>query len=152
SGRGELLGHNLKFDILHLSVALGIEPHTLRRLRAWDTLLAEQVILGGAEAENGVRERADLAAVAARYGISVTKEPRSWFADLDQRPEWWQPLPPEQVAYASNDVAVLPAIYAAQREVIAAQGLNQTAQLEMACLPAVAAMELAGIHVDVPGW
>ncbi len=152
SGRVELLGHNLKFDRLHLCVALGIGPGELRGLRAWDTLLAEQIILGGIEADNGARERADLAATAARYGIALTKEPRSWFAHLDQRPEWREPLPPEQLAYAAKDVIVLPAIRTGQLEAIAAAGLEQTIQLEMACLPAVVAMELAGIQVDVPGW
>jgi DNA polymerase-1 len=151
-GRSELLGHNLLFDCLHLAVALGIGPRELRSLRTWDTLLAEQVLLGGIETASGARERADLETTAARYGVTLTKEPRSWFAGLDKRPSWYEALPPEQLAYAAKDVAALPAIAACQRGSIALQGLEQTVELEMRCLPTVIAMELVGIRVDVPGW
>jgi 3'-5' exonuclease len=98
SGRVEVVGHNLKFDILTLAVHLGIGPDELQALRLYDTMIAEQVILGGADAVDGSgRERANLAATAVRYGLTITKDPRSWFAGLDtpdRQAEWAAPLPP----------------------------------------------------------
>lgn len=153
SGRVQLLGHNIRFDVLTLAVKAGIGPYELRHLRLYDTMLAEQVILGGVDAPDGKgRERANLAATAARYGIPLTKDPRNYFIDLDKRPEWNLPLPEEQLAYSALDVLVLPPICDAQAAEIAAKGLSDTIALEMAVARATIAMELAGVHLDEPGY
>jgi len=156
SSRVEVVGHNLKFDVLTLAVHLGIGPDELRALRVYDSMIAEQVILGGADAVDGSgRERANLAATAARYGIPITKDPRSWFVNLDvpeRQAEWDAPLPDTQLAYAASDVLVLPAVRTGQASEIAARGLGDTIALEMAATAAIIAMELAGIQVDVDGW
>ena len=48
---------------------------------------------------------ASLLATAERYGITVTKEQRSWFIDLDKRPsEWAALLPDAQLAYIRQDI------------------------------------------------
>ncbi len=61
SGRVQLLGHNIRFDVLTLAVKAGIGPYELRHLRLYDTMLAEQVILGGVDAPDGKgRERETL--------------------------------------------------------------------------------------------
>ena len=153
SGRVEVTGHNLKYDVLALCVACGLGPDALLHARFYDTMLAEQIILGGVDAPDGSgRERASLLATANRYGISLTKEERSYFIDLDTRPEWDASIPDEQLTYAARDIAILPAIRTVQAEEITINGLGDTVKLEMACLPAVVAMELAGIAVDVGGW
>ena len=152
SGKVEVQGHNLKYDMLTLAVACGFSTDALAA-RLYDTMLAEQVILGGANAVDGSgRERASLLATASRYGISLTKEERSWFIDLDTRPEWHESLPHEQLEYAARDIAVLPVVRAGQEAEVTAKGLTDTVKLEMAAAPAVMAMELAGVAVDVDGW
>jgi 3'-5' exonuclease len=66
AGGTEVVGHNVKFDFLMLAVQLDIGPDELRLLRLHDTMLAEQVILGGVDAlDGGGRERANLRATAA---------------------------------------------------------------------------------------
>ena len=157
SGRVEIAGHNIKFDTLVLCVHLGIGPDELRALRLYDSMLAEQVIVGGADEADGsgTRAKARLDVTAARYGVSVSKDPREWFVNLDapdRQAEWDAPLPDAQLAYAALDVVVLPAVRAGQASEIVARGLADTVALEMACTPAVIAMELAGIAVDVDGW
>jgi DNA polymerase-1 len=83
----------------------------------------------------------------------MDKAARAWFIDLDQRPaEWNAPFPPEQLAYAAADVRLLPALYEAQLEQLRERGTTQVAKLEMRALPAIAAMEGAGVKVDVEGW
>lgn len=153
SGRVELMGHNIKFDLLFLAARCGLTPDTLKGLRLYDTMLAEQVILGGADALDGSgRERASLDATAARYGLSIPKEARSYFLGLDMRPQWQEPLPAEQLAYAARDVGRLPPIRQGQEALAEAHDLADTIALEMACAPAVIAMEIAGVAIDVAGW
>ena len=49
-----------------------------------------------------------LKSVASSYGLAeMSKEERSWFIDLDQRDEWNQPFPDEQLIYGARDVDVL---------------------------------------------
>jgi DNA polymerase I-like protein with 3'-5' exonuclease and polymerase domains len=152
SGRVELMAHNGKFDLLTLAVRALLTPDDVKRLRLYDSMLAEQVLLGGALTDTGKREKAGLDATGARYGLSIPKEARSYFGGLDQRSEWHEPLPPEQLAYAARDVAALPHIRQEQETLAAAHGLSDTVALEMACAPAIIAMELAGVAIDAGGW
>jgi DNA polymerase-1 len=152
SGRVELIAHNGKFDLLTLAVRAHLAPDDLKRLRLYDTMLAEQVVVGGALTDDGKREKARLDATGARYGLSIPKEARSYFGGLDQRSEWHEPLPLEQLAYAARDVAVLPIIRWEQEALVDAHGLVDTIALEMDCAPAIIAMELAGVAIDAGGW
>jgi DNA polymerase-1 len=136
------IGHNIKFDWSFLGQQFGVR---LRRL--YDTMLVEKLLHAGRHVS------ASLLNSAQRYGIAVTKEPRSWFIALDGRPaEWAAPLPEEQLAYIRRDIEAPYQIYERQQEAIAQQDLTRVVSLEQQALPAIAAMEIHGVCVDVQRW
>ncbi len=136
------MGHNLKFDWSFLAQQFGV-----KLTRVYDTMLVEKLLHAGEHVS------ASLQNVAARYEITVTKEQRSWFIDLDRRPaEWAAPLPEEQLAYIRQDIEVPYQISERQQEAIAQQDLGRVVALEQQALPAIAAMEIHGVCVDVQRW
>lgn len=144
------VGHNLKFDYAWVLRHLG-----LRMSRVYDTMLAEQVILGlGKEDARRRGEPLSLqASLKRRLNLTIEKEAREWFIDLDQRPrDWHAPLPHEQVAYSLRDVEHLAALQDAQETELTACGLLPTFRLECRALPAIAEMELAGMRIHLDGW
>lgn len=149
SGRAELVGHNLKFDVVFTAYHFGA---SLARVRCADTMLQEQLILGGAEDDVFQTARADMATTAYRYGIPVAKEARNYFVGLNTQPGWDMPLPESQLRYIAQDVAAPLWIQRAQQPVLEALGLTAVNALEQAVLPALARMELAGVAVDAAGW
>jgi ribonuclease D len=62
--------------------------------------------------------------------------------------EYGKDLTPNQMKYAINDTAVLPEIFEKQKVLLQQQGLIETAVLEIAIIPAVARVELAGMCID----
>ncbi len=82
-GTVTLVGHNLKFDLSFALAQLGLGAH-----KAYDTMLAEQVIFGlGMSSAAEKKIHFGMADLAERYGIEVEKESRSWFIGLDTRIE-----------------------------------------------------------------
>lgn len=149
-GRLLVLGHNLKFDFGWLMEKLEIYP-----VRCFDTFLAEQVIRGVGRSEaKAAGVGLGLKDLTKKYlGRDLSKEERSWFIDLDQRPdEWTAPIPQAQIEYAAEDVRLLPDIMDAQKEEIAHRHLFAPAKLEMDALPAITAIERAGVGINVEGW
>lgn len=134
-------GHNLKFDWSFLAVHFGV-----RLRRVYDTMLVERLI------HNGIRASVSLLNTAARYGIEVTKEERNWFVDLDQRDEWHNPLPPEQLAYIEQDIRVPHLLIEKQKESVERLDLKQVIDLENNALPMIAAIEVKGVSVNVARW
>jgi DNA polymerase I-like protein with 3'-5' exonuclease and polymerase domains len=137
--------HNAKFDLQWLS-SVGIHPR-----KVFDTYVAEQVIHGMSADEKLPLKLTDL---AGKYcGVAMSKDERSWFIDLDERPdEWDAPFPDEEVAYMALDVTVLPDIFNVQCNELFARNLMDTAVLEMRVVPAIAAMESDGVYINVDGW
>ncbi len=136
------IGHNLKFDWSFLAHQFGVQLG-----HVYDTMLVEKLLNAGSH--SGV----SLLASAARYGITVTKEQRSWFIDLDTRlSEWTDPLPDAQLAYIRQDIDVPYHLYERQQEAIATHHLARVVSLEHETLPAMAAMEIHGVCVDVERW
>lgn len=135
------VGHNLKFDWAFLAVHFDV-----RLRKVYDTMLVERAI------HSGKRVAVSLLDTAARYGFEVTKEERNWFVDLDQRPEWHALLPTEQIVYIEQDIKVPHQLVDKQREAIGQMGLSCVVDLENNALPAIAAMEVRGITVDVAQW
>lgn len=136
------IGHNLKFDWSFLAQQFGV-----RLKRVYDTMLVEKLL------HMGEYVSASLKASAQRYGIVVTKEPRSWFIDLDTRPSAWAaPLPEEQLTYMRQDIEVPYQLYERQQEAIAQHNLARVVSLEQRVLPAIAAMEVHGVRVDSEHW
>lgn len=134
-------GHNLKFDWSFLAVHFDV-----RLRKVYDTMLVEKLI------HNGEHTSVSLLNTAARYGLEVTKEERNWFVDLDQRLEWEEPLPSEQLAYIEQDIRVPYVLIDSQKEAIGRLGLQRVIDLENSALPMIAAMEVKGISVDVERW
>ncbi|HYU73131.1 MAG TPA: CHC2 zinc finger domain-containing protein, partial [Ktedonobacteraceae bacterium] len=136
------IGHNLKFDWSFLAHQFGVKLQ-----RVYDTMLVEKLLHAGDHVS------ASLQASAERYGITVTKEQRSWFIDLDRRAEEWvAPLPEEQRAYIRQDIEVPYQIWERQQEALAQRDLMRVVSLEHQALPAIAAMEVHGVRVDVERW
>lgn len=137
-----VVGHNLGFDwkfLRRIGVRLG---------KVADTQIAEQVIRG--VPPKGI----SLKALTERYiGIPMSKEEREWFFDLDRREdEWNAPFPDEQLHYMAEDVRWLDSILSQQCAELKQRKLDKVFLLEMRVLPAVAWMELNGVHIDVDGW
>lgn len=144
-----VIGQNLKFDYQFLKEKLG-----LRIPRLFDVMIAEQVIYGvGWSEANEMGLSLSLKGIAERRGLSVSKEERSYFFNLDQRPEEWNaPFPESVLRYGAQDVEVLEHIYTSQLEEIRRLGLFHAAKLEMRALPAYAEIELNGIYIDPERW
>jgi DNA polymerase I len=144
-----IVGHNLKFDLGFLRAQLGITAN-----RVYDTMIAEQIIhgVGKSDARNsGVG--LTLKSLSAAYDLGeMSKEERSWFIDLDQKPEWDEPFPVDQLLYGARDVEVLQPIADQQKAILRERNLIHVAQLEMRTIPALVEVEHAGVHVDVDGW
>jgi DNA polymerase I len=150
AGKLLIVGHNLKFDFLWLMTHYQVYP-----TRCYDTMLAEQVLQGVGRSDAKARGvELSLKALASHYaGVTMSKAERNWFIDLDKRPDEWEAaLPDEQVAYAAEDVRVLPLLYTRQCEALRKADLFRAAKLEMDALPAIASIEESGVHIDVKGW
>ncbi len=140
------VGHNLKFDWQFLAAHFGV-----KLAHVYDTMIAEQLLYGVGLHDRGVS--VSLQKTAARYDLTVTKEQRAWFPGLDTRPEEWaSPFPTEQLTYMVQDVEIAYRLYILQQPKLHAQHLETVTDLENEALPALAAMELAGVRIDATRW
>ncbi len=140
------IGHNLKFDWSFLNVHFGV-----RLGQVYDTMIVEQLVHGTGLLQG--RVSASLLETAKRYEITVTKEQRSWFIDLHQRPEEWNaPFPEEQLSYIVQDIDVPYRIAEKQQPLLTHHALEEVTRLEHAALPAIAAMEVRGALIDQVRW
>jgi DNA polymerase-1 len=130
-GRVRKVGHNLKFDLRFLA-GRGVGGATA----LFDTMLASQLLAAG---EEGVSH--SLRAVCRRHlGLALDKR--------EQAGDWSGEIAPAQLAYAALDVALLVPLAAALERELERQGMERAAAIEMEALPAVAALEGAGMAVD----
>ena len=144
------VGHHLRFDLSFMLAYLGV-----RLYKACDTMIAEQVLhgLGQSSARNQGVPMTLAATVKRHLGLDLPKEERNWFIGLDKRPEEWNaPLPEEQIAYALRDVDVLEELLPNQLNLLRERDLIHVFKLESRVLPAIVAMEHAGMRIDVEGW
>ena len=147
------VGQNLLFELHWLLTYFGFEVNDLRA-RFEDTMLRELVILGLGYEDAYKRGMAvNMHDIAERYGFPVHKAERSWFIDLDKRPdEWFAPFPQAQLEYGRQDVAVVHPIFAAQQKSIEEYGLQEVVDLEARVLPATAGMQHYGLAVNREKW
>lgn len=147
------VGQNLLFELHWMLTYLGFNVDQLRAHFS-DTMLRELVILGLGFSDARKRGLAvNMHDIAERYGFPVSKEERSWFIGLDQRPdEWDAPFPQAQLEYARQDVSVVHLIAEKQQELIDQYGLQEVVDLETRILPAVAGMQHYGLAVDREKW
>ena len=126
-----VIAHNLKFDALWLAVKCGV------RLRnVFCTLTAARLLSAGTRPGN------DLDKCLERYlGIKPS--------DDHSGSDWGGMfLTDSQLTYAARDVAHLHALYDMLTLNLEQSGLGDVAELEMALVPVIVAMEAAGIAVD----
>lgn len=126
--------HNGKFDLKwihkHLGTAVG---------RIFDTQLASILLAAGTQQSHS------LAAVTERFlKQQIDKSLRT--------SDWTRELSRSQIAYAARDAQILIPLRAKLVELLRAAGLVECAQLEFACVPATAQIELQGIYLDKTLW
>ncbi|HJQ23162.1 MAG TPA: DNA polymerase [Blastocatellia bacterium] len=127
--------HNAKFDLKMLLYHFDIEVRGV-----FDTLLASQLIAAGRS-----EDRHSLAAVVERnLGQTVDKSM--------QVSDWSGKLSPLQYEYAAKDAALMLPLREAVTAKLEHLGLADAARLEMECVLPIAAMELAGMAIDVACW
>jgi DNA polymerase-1 len=138
------VAHNAKFDYKWLLVKGGIEVP-----RFFCTMLAELMLLAGLYDVPGARKKlVSLAQVANRYlGREMNKKLQTSFVGMGD-----EPFTPEQLQYAADDVPDLLAIYATQGGRLAEAGMIDIARVEFRAIPAVAAMELNGMHLNADAY
>lgn len=143
-----IVGMNLKYDLSWGRVKLGLAGH-----RAYDCMLAEQVILGlGWSSARDRHISLSMEGIATRYGLEVEKESRSYFIGLDQRPEWYLPFPEQQIKYMRQDVSIPHRIKELQQAAIEQYGLQEVIDLEMRDIFPTAGQEVWGVQIDRGGW
>jgi DNA polymerase I len=133
------IGHNLKFDLKFL-MASNVPPLTGELI---DTMLCSQLLYAGTP--EGTLSRSGLAVVVEReLGVTLDK--------ALQTSDWSQALSPEQLHYAARDAGVLWPLADVLMTKLEGAGLVPAAQLEDACVPALALMELHGFPIDAGQW
>lgn len=154
---GDVVGHNLKFDLGFL-YHIGVE---VPACRLFCTQLTEQLIQGVGQSESQYIGGVSLAATYKRYGgDKMSKEERSWFIDVDMRhDDWVASFPQVQLDYAALDVDALELIYHQQKPKIDeplaftnGKTLRKVWRLEHQIMPAIVRIEAKGILIDVPKW
>lgn len=129
------IGHNIKFDLEFIWHHAGLRMHGL-----FDTMLADQLLTAGL-----ANHSHSLAATAQRYlSVELNK--------LEQRSDWLGQLTESQLEYAARDSAVLLPLRERLISRIKELKLIEVAKIEFDCIAPVAAMELAGMHLDSPCW
>lgn len=134
-GQAVKIFQNAKFDLQFL-MALDIYPGPI-----FDTMLAAQLLY-----MPGMQRRANLKALAETYlGEALDKE--------EQAGDWSrETLTDAQIEYAAKDAAILLRLRQAMIPRIVEAGLTKIAEIEFACVRAVAQMEHRGIYLDRPAW
>ncbi len=129
------IAHNAKFDAKFLLKHLG-----WRLTGIFDTYLASVLIAAGDE-----NTRHGLEPVVSRFlNQQLNKDA--------QLSNWAGELTRNQLEYAARDAQVLLPLREALRSKLDELDLLVTADLEFAAVPAITAMELAGVYLDVERW
>lgn len=129
------IAHNAKFDAKFLMKHCGVRLNGI-----FDTYLASNLISAGNE-----NDRHGLAPVVSRYlNFQLDKE--------QQLSNWSGELSPHQLEYAARDASVLLPLREKLATRLDEMDLLVVAGLEFDAVLSIAAMELAGVHLDVERW
>ena len=128
--------HHGAFDLRFLAQA------GLVARRVADTMLAQQLLDGGARTAHG----SGLAQLASfRLGRELDKSIRETFAAA-------APLNDAHLQYAADDAAATWEVFDQQWRELVGHRLVEVARLEFAALPALAALQLRGVAFDAERW
>jgi len=135
-----VVGHNLLFDSAFLKAQHGVEIQ-----RVWDTLSASRLLSLGVTAEDakGVMRplKKDLDSVLQRYlGIAPGEDfsKSNWSASE---------LSSDQLTYAAQDVALLPALKIELLKALEAEDMTSACELENDIHSVIRDLNLTGMHV-----
>ena len=136
-----LVGHNIKFDLLHMMQACStFAQDTFRDIKVWDTMLAEYLITGQ------VSQYASLDKCSVKYG-GVLKD--------DRMKEYWkagiktQDIDPAELRdYMIQDVLNTELVFTKQMESIKKLGILPLVKSQMSGLKATVEMEYNGMHFN----
>jgi DNA polymerase I-like protein with 3'-5' exonuclease and polymerase domains len=130
----ELILHDGIFDLAFLE-RLGFTP----RGNVNDTMLLAQLLVAG------TMDKVSLAACCKRWlGLDLDKS--------EQRSDWSGQLTVEQLKYAALDTKLLFPLLKTLNATIHDAGLDDAAQIERRCLPAVAWLGQQGVLIDQDAW
>ncbi len=129
------IAHNAKFDAKFLMRHCGVRLGGI-----FDTYLASQLVSAGDE-----NHRHGLEPVANRYlDLQLDKAP--------QTSDWSRELSEYQLEYAARDAQVLLPLRERLMAKLEEMDLLVAAQLEFDCVLSIAALELAGVYLEVERW
>lgn len=129
------IAHNAKFDAKFLMRHCGVRLGGI-----FDTYLASRLVSAGDE-----NHRHGLEPVANRYlDLQLDKAP--------QTSDWSRELSEYQLEYAARDAQVLLPLRERLMAKLDEMDLLVAAQLEFDCVLSIAALELAGVYLDVERW
>jgi DNA polymerase-1 len=137
---------NAKFDLKYLMWELGIWDFG----PIFDTMNAEKVLSKGntvySKDRTGTYVPVGLDDIAwRRLKVKLPKD--------EQASHWYKSqLSEKQLSYAARDPMILLPIFDVQRQLLVEQSQMHVAELEFGVTPAVASMELNGIHLDTSRW
>lgn len=139
------IAHNALFEYKFLTTTFGM---SVAPQMWWCTQVAEGLIQSGLRetGDNGDK-RVALAEVRRKYlGLGTDKELQTSFVGVDAAS--FSPTP-AQVAYSAQDVEGLHEVMEAQLRHLEGEAMLRVARLEMAVLPAIGDMELAGMYLNL---
>jgi len=129
----EVIAHNAKFDLLWLAVKTGVRPK-----KVFCTLTAARLLSAGTKPGNNLDQ-----CLERFLGIAPAPD--------QSRSDWGGMfLTDDQLAYAARDVAHLHDLAGRLDAELGGADLETVRTLEMELLPAIVAMEEAGIAMDKP--
>jgi DNA polymerase I-like protein with 3'-5' exonuclease and polymerase domains len=129
------IAHNAKFDAKFL-----MRHYGARLNGAFDTYLASLLVSAGDE-----NDRHGLEPVVSRHlDLQLDKAP--------QLSDWSRELSEYQIEYAARDAQVLLPLRERLLKKLEEMDLLLAADLEFDCVLSIAAMELAGVYLDVERW
>jgi DNA polymerase I len=131
--------HNAKFDykFFRRSFGIALEP-------VFDTMIAEMLLLKGRKLQGFALDD-----IADKYlGVKMDKDIRKSFLKMVYGDSFTEP----QLYYSAMDVAYLHKLREEQMRFIRKHGLEKVSVIEMATIPAIGDMELAGMFIDKVKW
>jgi DNA polymerase I-like protein with 3'-5' exonuclease and polymerase domains len=129
------IAHNAKFDAKFLLRHCGVRLDGI-----FDTILASQLVSAGNE-----NDRQSLEAVVNRY-LDIQMDKAAQMSD------WSRELSGNQLEYAARDAQILLPLRERLLAKLDEMDLLVAAQLEFDCVLPIAALELAGVYLDVERW
>lgn len=138
-----LVGHNIKFDLLHMRMAEKYHPpmpFDFRVVKIWDTQIVEYLLSG----QRTVSPSLDT--LCKKYGLPVKD---SYVTDKFKAGVGADKINPDVVKdYLAHDLEVTEAIFREQLKEVQSRGMSQLVHSQMEALKALVEIEFNGMNID----